>query len=58
MKITTIAAGALLGMVAGGVVLLVAPIAPLAAGLLAVGVLAGITGALHIDGLPFSNAQA
>jgi len=43
--------GALLGVIAGGVVLLVAPIAPLAAGLLAVGVLAGITGALHIDGL-------
>jgi adenosylcobinamide-GDP ribazoletransferase len=43
--------GGLLGVVAGGVVWLVAPIAPLAAGLLAVGVIAAISGALHIDGL-------
>src|SRR5205814_7320894 len=43
--------GGLLGVAGAGIVVLVAPIAPLAAGLLAVGVIAALSGALHIDGL-------
>jgi adenosylcobinamide-GDP ribazoletransferase len=43
--------GALVGVAAGGILLVVAPVAPLAAGLLAVAVLAAVSGALHVDGL-------
>jgi adenosylcobinamide-GDP ribazoletransferase len=43
--------GALVGGVAGAVILAAAAVAPAAAGLLAVAVLAGLSGALHLDGL-------
>jgi len=43
--------GAVLGAAAGLVLFVVAPVAPLAAGFLAVAVLAAASGALHLDGL-------
>lgn len=43
--------GALVGAAAGLVLFVATPVAPLAAGLLAVGVLAASSGALHLDGL-------
>jgi adenosylcobinamide-GDP ribazoletransferase len=43
--------GALLGAAAGLVLVAAAPVAPLAAGLLAIALLAAASGALHLDGL-------
>ena len=43
--------GAVLGAAAGLILFVVAPLAPLAAGFVAVAVLAAVSGALHLDGL-------